>query len=119
MAALTALMTRFYAGEDSWLARSKNNAGDAGTPEAKNNKDKSRHNRYKRRNNSDNTEDTSVNAGFRGSKSAQRKKSFQRTIQAHTSWTAYLIVCARFMAPQTNHPIIQIEIAGLLNRPAN
>ena len=47
MAALTALMTRFCASVDSWLARSKNNATDAGTPEVKNNKDKSRRNRYK------------------------------------------------------------------------
>ena len=78
MAALTTLMTRFCAGEDSWLARSKSNASDAGTPEAKTSKDKSRRNRYKRRNNSDNTEDTTVNAGFRGSKSGQRKKPFQK-----------------------------------------
>ena len=78
MAALTALMTRFCAGEDSWMARSKNNASDAGTPEAKNNKDKSRRNRYKRRNSGDNTEDTAVNAGFSGSKSGQRKKPFKK-----------------------------------------
>ena len=31
MAALTALMTRFCAGKDSWLARSKNNASNADT----------------------------------------------------------------------------------------
>ena len=73
-----ALMTHFCGGEDIWLARSKNNACDASTPEVKNNKEKSRHNRYKHRNNSDNTEDTSVNARFRGSKSGQRKKPFQK-----------------------------------------
>ena len=39
----------------------------------------------------------------------------KRTIQAHPAWTAYSIVRARFMAPQTSHPIIQIEIAGFLN----
>ena len=43
----------------------------------------------------------------------------KRTIQAHPAWTAYLIVRARFMAPRTNHPIIQIEIVGFLNRPPN
>ena len=118
-AALTALMTRFCAGEDSWLARSKNNASNAGTPEAKTSKDKSRCNRYKHRNNSDNTEDTTVNAGFRGSKSGHGRSRSKRTIQAHPAWTAYLIVRARFMAPQTSHPIIQIEIVGFLNRPAN
>src|SRR3954462_11401489 len=36
MAALTTLMTRFCAGEDSWLAHSKNTTSDTGTPEAKN-----------------------------------------------------------------------------------
>ena len=71
MAALTALMTRFCTGEDSWLARSKNNASDAGTREAKNSNDKSRRNRYKHRNNNENTEDMAVNAGFNGSQSGQ------------------------------------------------
>ena len=60
------------------MAHSKNNASDADTPEVRNNKDKSRRNRYKRRNNSDNTEDTTVNAEFRGSKSSQRKKPFEK-----------------------------------------
>ena len=78
MAALTALMTRFCAGEDSWLFRSKNNASDADTPKVKSNKDKSRRNRYKRQNNNENTEDTVVNAGFRGSKSRQQRMSFQK-----------------------------------------
>ena len=36
MAALAALMTRFCAGEDSWLARSNNNAIEPGTSEARN-----------------------------------------------------------------------------------
>ena len=31
MTALTALMTRFCAGEDNWLARKSNNANDPGT----------------------------------------------------------------------------------------
>ena len=35
MAALTALMTRFCAGEDSWLARSTNTANETGPSEAK------------------------------------------------------------------------------------
>ena len=85
MAALTALMTRFCAGEDSWLARSKINASEADTPEAKTSKDKSRRNRYKRRNNSDNTEDTTVNAGFKGSKSGQRKKPFKKNNSGSSS----------------------------------
>ena len=43
----------------------------------------------------------------------------KRTIQAHLVWTAYSIVHARYMAPQTNQPIIPTGIAGCLNRPAS
>ena len=78
MAALTALMTRFCAGQDSWLARNNNHASEPGTSEARNNSGKPRRNRHKRRNNGDNTDDTAVNAGFNGSKSGQRKKPFKR-----------------------------------------
>ena len=69
MAALTALMTRFFVGKDSWLARSNNNASEPGTSEARNSNGKPRRNRHKRRNNGDNTKDTTFNAGFSGSKS--------------------------------------------------
>ena len=43
----------------------------------------------------------------------------KRTIRAYLAWTAYLIVRARFTAPQTNHPIIPIEIVGFLNKPVS
>ena len=33
MGALTSLMTRFYAGEDSWLARSNNLSKNSGSPD--------------------------------------------------------------------------------------
>ena len=69
MAPLTTLMTRFCAGEDSWLARSTNTANGVGPTEAKNSTGKLRRNRHKRRSNGDNTDDTTVNAGFSGSKS--------------------------------------------------
>ena len=74
MAALTALMTHFCAGEDNWLARSKNTTSEVGPTKAKNNTGKLRRNRHKRRSNGDNIDDTTVNAGFSGSKSGQRKK---------------------------------------------
>ena len=48
MAALMALMTRFCVGEDSWLARSKNTASEAGPSKVKNNNGKLRRNRHKR-----------------------------------------------------------------------
>ena len=72
-------MTRFCAGEDSWLARSNNISKNHGTSDTKDSNGRSRHNKHKRRINSDNTEDTAVNAGFRGSKPGQRKKPFKRS----------------------------------------
>ena len=68
MAALTTLMTRFCAGEDSWLARSNNISKNHGTSDTKDGNSRSRRNKHKRRINSDNSEDTIVNAGFKGSK---------------------------------------------------
>ena len=85
MAALTALMTRFCAGEDSWLACSNNNASKPGTSEARNSNSKPRCNRHKCRNNDNNTDDTAVNAGFSGSKSGQRKNPFKRSNSGSSS----------------------------------
>ena len=79
MAALTALMTRFCAGEDSWLARSNNTSRSPGNSDAKDSNGRPRRNRHKRCNNGDNTEDTTVNAGFSGSKFGQWKKPFKRS----------------------------------------
>ena len=85
MAALMTLMTRFCAGEDSWLAPSYNNASEPGTSEARNINDKPRRNRHKRRSNDNNTDDMAVNAGFSGSKSGQRKKPFKRNNSGSSS----------------------------------
>ena len=79
MAALTSLMTRFYAGEDSWLAHSNNLSKNSGSPDTKDHNSRSRRSNNKRRINGDDKEDTAVNAGFRGSKPGQRKKPFKRT----------------------------------------
>ena len=68
MAALTSLMTRFCAGEDSWLARSNNLSKNAGNLDTKDHNGRSRRSKNKRRVNGDDKEDTAVNAGFRGSK---------------------------------------------------
>ena len=72
-------MTRFCAGEDSWLARSNNISKNHGTSDTKDSNGRSRHNKHKRHINSDNNEDTVVNAGFKGSKPGQRKKPFKRS----------------------------------------
>ena len=85
MAALTTLMTRFCAGEDSWLARSNNISKNHGTSDTKDGNGRSHRNKHKRRINSDNTEDTAVNAGFKGSKPGQRKKPFKRSTPGPSS----------------------------------
>ena len=77
MAALTSLMTRFCAGEDSWLGHSNNLSKNSGSPDIKDRNGRSHCNKNKYRINSDNNEDTAVNAGFRGSKPGQRKKAFK------------------------------------------
>ena len=77
MAALTTLMTRFCTGEDSWLARDNNISKDHGTSDTKDGNSRSRRNKHQHRLNSENTEDTTVNAEFKGSKPGQRKKPFK------------------------------------------
>ena len=77
MAALTTLMTRFCAGEDSWLARSNNMTKSPGNSDTKDSSGRSHRNKQKRHINGDNAEDTAVNAGFKGSKPGQRKKPFK------------------------------------------
>ena len=67
------LMTRFCAGEDSWLARSNDTACNPGTSEARDSNGKPRRNKNKRRKYGENAEDTAINARFSGSKSGQRK----------------------------------------------
>ena len=78
MAALTSLVTCFCAGEDSWLACSNNLTKNSGSSDTKDSNGRSRRNKHKRRINGDNTKDTAINAGFRGSKPGQQKKSFKR-----------------------------------------
>ena len=77
-------MTRFFAGEDSWLARSSTTPN-SGTSDVRDNNGKPRRNRHKRRNNGDNTEDMAVNARFSGSKSGQWKKPFKRNNRGPSS----------------------------------
>ena len=69
MTALTSLMTCFCAGEDSWLARSS--TSNPGSSEVRDGNGKPRCNKNKRRNNEDNLDNTTVNAGFRGTQAGQ------------------------------------------------
>ena len=77
MSALTALMTRFCVGEDSWLARRSNSASDTGTSEIRDGNDKPRRSKYNSRNDNERSRDKAVNAGFSNPKPGQRKKPFK------------------------------------------
>jgi len=105
MEALTALMTRFCVGEDSWLARSNNTASETGPSEARNSTGKFWRNRNKRQSNGDNTDDTTVHAGFSASKSGQRKKPYKRSSGKPSSLDRIL-----------DRPC---QIHGALDKPAN
>ena len=119
MAALTSLMTRFCAGEDSWLACSNNLTKKSGSPDIKDSNGRSRRNKHKRHINGHNTEDTTVNAGFRGSKPGQRKKPFKRNTPGRPIWTEYSIARARYTAPPKNQPITPTGIVGCSSRQAS
>ena len=85
MAALTTLMTRFCVGEDSWLARTDNISKNHGSLDTKDGNSRSHRNKHKRCINNDNNKDTTVNAGFKGSKPGQRKKPFKRSTPGPSS----------------------------------
>ena len=74
MTALTALMTRFCAGEDNWLALRSNSASDPGTSEIRDGNGKPRRSKYNSRDDDERSRDIAVNAGFSKSKPGQRKK---------------------------------------------
>ena len=121
MASLTTLMTRFCAGEDSWLARSNNTSRSHGNSDAKDGNGRPRRNRHKRRNNSDNAEDMAVNAGFSGSKSGQQKKPFKRSNPGPSSLDRILDRSCQFHgtpdkpANHTNRESWVFKQAGKLN----
>jgi hypothetical protein len=64
MTALTALTTRFCAGEDNWLARKSNNASDPGTSEIRDGNGKPRRTEHNNRNHNKGLCDIAVNAEF-------------------------------------------------------
>ena len=66
MAALTSLMTRFCAGEDSWLARCS--PSDPSTSETRDENGRPRRNKDRRRTKDKSPKSTTVNAGFKGSR---------------------------------------------------
>ena len=71
MTAHTALMTRFCAGEDNWLAHKSNDASGPGTSEIRDGNGKPRRTEHNSRSN---ICDTAVNVGIHNAKPSQRKK---------------------------------------------
>ena len=118
MAALTTLMTRFCAGEDSWLARSTNTTSKPGTSEVRDSIGKPRRNKYKRRKHGENAEDTTVNAGFSGSKSGQRKGPLKNNNSGPSSLDRILDRQCQIHGTQGCQPPIPTENARSSNKPA-
>src|SRR3954464_11026496 len=75
MAALTSLMTRFCAGEDSWLARCS--PSDPSTSETRDGNGKPRRNKDRRRTKEKSLKSTAINAGFKKSRQNQTKPPLQ------------------------------------------
>ena len=119
MAALTTLMTRFCAGEDSWLARSNNISKNHGTLDTKDGNGRSRRNKHKRHINNDNTEDTTVNAGFKGSKPDQWKRPFKRSTPGPSSLDRILNRSCQIHGTPTSQPTTPIGNVGCSSRPAS
>ena len=117
MAALTSFMTRFCAGEDSWLAHRGTN--DPSTSEIRDGNRKSWRNKNKCRNKEESPDNTTVNARFRGSRPGQQKKPFKGSKEGPSGLTKSWTDCAKFMAPPKNLRTTLTENAGSLSSPAN
>ena len=118
MAALTTLMTRFCAGEDSWLARSNNTTSNPGTSEARDSNGKPQRNKNKCRKNGDKPKTRQSMPDSVALSPVSGKSHSKITIRARPVWTAYSTDHAKFMAPQEHQPIILTENAGSSNKPA-
>ena len=117
MAALTSLMTRFCAGEDSWLARSS--TSDPNTSEPRDGNEKPHRNKEPRRIKDNNPMSTPVNAGVKISRQNQKKPPPKMTGTSYPtstkSWTKYVKSTALLGDLQT----IPREIVGSSSSPAN
>ena len=80
MTALTALMTRFCTGEDSWLAHRNNSANNQGTSEIQDGNGKPRGSKNNRHTDNERSGNTAVNSGFSNPKPGQRKKRFKMNL---------------------------------------
>ena len=117
MAALTSLMTRFCAGEDSWLARCS--PSDPSTSETRDGNGKPRRNKDRRWTKDKSPKSTAVNAGFKGSRQNQEKSPPQDNRDDPSnlikSWTGYV----RYTVLLGSLLTIPTETVGFSNNPAD
>ena len=119
MAALTSLMTRFCAGEDSWLARNstspvilalpKQGTETIGPEEIKTSVRETLKMPKTRWSTPDSVAPSPVNG----------RGHSKETKTVHLAWTEYSIDLARFTAPMTSLLTIPTEVVGSLKRPEN
>ena len=110
MAALTTLMTRFCAGEDSWLARSNNTSRNPGTSDATDISVTIMAITPKTRPSMPDSVALSPVSG---------KSHSKETIRARPVWTAYSTAHVKLTATPMNQLIIPTETVGSSSRPAS
>ena len=117
MAALTSLMTRFCAGEDSWLARCS--PSDPSTSETRDGNGKPRRNKDRRWTKDKSPKSTAINAGFKGSRQNQEKSPPRITGTIHPTYIKSWIGYARYTVLPGSLLTIPTETVGSSNNPAN
>ena len=117
MAALTSLMTRFCAGEDSWLARCS--TSDPITSKVRDENGKPRRSKNNRRKKEDNPKSTAVNAGFRSSRPGQEKLPSKGNRDELSSLNKILDKICQIHSSPINLQIIPIENIGSSSSPTS
>ena len=119
MAALTSLMTRFCAGEDSWLARSNNLSKKAGSPDTK----AAMAGRVK----------TKINAALTATAMSLRQSTpdseapspingrshSKEPLRARPIWTEYSTAPVKYMEPPKSQLTTPTEIVGYSSKQEN
>ena len=119
MAALTTLMTRFCAGEASWLARSNKISKIHGTSDTKDSNDRSHCNKHNRHVNSDNTEDTQSMPDSEALNLVSGKSHSKELLRVRPIWTEYSTARARYTAPPKSQPTTPTGTVGYSSRQAS
>ena len=117
MAALTSLMTRFCAGEDSWLARCS--TSDPSTSEVRDGNGKSRRRKDQRRNKENGPNSTAVNAGLKISRPNNKTLPLKDNSDELSNLTKFWIGYVKYIVPPGSLQTIPTEIVGSSSSPAD